>query len=119
MLAPPWGINLLKRVDKSRKEILNRVPIRLITKTAEITTTTPIIPFTIFCLAPSSFCLSLPAVIIPIAPVMNVNTNHINATIVKRPIADEMMLVNVPIPFGFAKIPVPIPLNPPGGAMFT
>lgn len=89
--------------------IPSKKPISLIINIARIVTTKPTIPVVIFFLALSKPFLSPPEVIIPIAPVINENTNQIMAIKVMSPTAEEMKVlkISIPLPTLFPKGPMP------------
>lgn len=99
--------------------IPSKNPINLIINIEAMITTNPIMPVVIFFLALSSDCLSPPDVTMPIAPVMNEKINQMIPMIVIRPIAEDMNVLKISIPFpGAAKRPLPFwaPVKPPFGA---
>jgi len=70
-------------------------PNNLIIMTEKIVTTKPIKPLEIFFFEDSKELLSPPEVIIPIAPVIKVNTNQIIATRVNIPIVKEITVAKM------------------------
>jgi len=77
----------------SRMFIPNIVPIRLAINNPEMTITSPMNPVVIFFCALDTACLSPPALIIPIAPVIKRKINHIPAAIVIIAITVETSLL--------------------------
>lgn len=91
-------------------------PINLTTNNPRTETVIPIIPDVIFFFADSIDPLSPPEVIIPTAPVIKINTNHIIPITVISPIAEEIKVEKIEgaLVFGPAKPKVPKPLYPFG-----